>query len=141
MAVTYDDVEEKRLGRQAKIAQLADAKIENDLAEQEMELSKAEQDNETALDEALTQDAMDIIKEMDNIQAQGGDPMAIYNQLPVVIQGRVSELLSGAYKEEQDNQKLMEITPLNAQQPAQQQAIPQQQPANITEQAKQIAAL
>jgi hypothetical protein len=135
MAVSYDDIEERRLGRQARVAQLADAKIENDLAEQEMELSRAEQESETAIDEALTQDAMDIVKEMDNIQDQGGDPMAIYNQLPVVVQGRVSELLSGAYKEEQDNQKLMEITPLNK------QAAPQQQPANITEQAKQIAAL
>jgi hypothetical protein len=116
-----------------------------------MDLAIADQSSQTALDQALTQDAMDIIKEMDNIQNQGGDPMAVYNQLPAVVQGRVSELLSGAYKEEQDNQKLMEITPLNKQpvqqdeavqvNNQQQQAALQQQPANITEQAKQIAAL
>jgi len=134
MAVSYDDVEERRLGREAKIANLAENKLENSFAEQERQLTAEEQMLGEKEDAAMTEDAMAFIDQMDKIDSQGGDPMQVLQQLPPAMQERVIELLN-AEEDQQQPQQGQQFQPMP------QQAAPQQQPVNITDTAKQIAQL
>lgn len=135
MAVSYDEVEERSLGRESKIASLADSKIDNDLSEQEaiVDTEIAQQGADT--DDKLTQDALAVIEQMDIIQDQGGDPMEAYSQLPPVLQNKVSEILNGQQQQEPQQQQESQ----QQQEPQQQQ---QEQPQqSLTQQASGIAQL
>jgi len=173
MPVSYDDVEERKLGRQAKIAQLADQQLEESFAQQDRQLAAEEQAVAADRQNALMEDTIEIINQMDAISAQGGDPMELFNQLPPELQESVAmELSNQASADEEAAMGQFEPMPMNGagqgmmnpnnpnpgqpmmdgsgqgrgmgrQMMAQQQgqAMPQQQPVNITEQAKQIASL
>jgi len=131
MAVSYDDVEERALGRQAKIANLAEMQLDNEISDADRALNVEQQGLNEQADAAMTQDAAAFIEQMDQVHDNGGDPMEIFNRLPPEMQEKVSMLL------QQDSAPVQE----QEFQPMPQQAAPQQQPVNITDTAKQIAQL
>jgi len=159
MPVSYDDVEERRLGRQAKIAKLADQQLEESFADEDRRLAAEEQTLNEKTDSALTEDALAFIDQMNQVQDDGGDPMQVFEQLPPELQDRVAQLLSAPQDNSMEQFQPLPMNPNNPnpgqpmmdgsgqgrgigrQMMAQGQAMPQQQPVNITEQAKQIAAL
>ena len=132
MALTYDDLEKMKLGEQAKIDMAANQKIDNDLSQQELDLAKQEQDSSQQLDQSMTEDAMNAIQKMDELDKAGQDHMTYFNNLPPAIQDKVSEILLGSMDSEQ-TQKQQNFQPIQPQQEQQQQ--------DLTGQAKQIAQL
>jgi len=146
MAVTYDDLEEKKLGRQTKIAQLADAKIEDANAQESQMLDQEKAQLDQQEEEQMTQDAMRVIEQMDIAHAQGQDPMQIYSQMPEILQAKISELLQQRTAQQGEQQDGTDgainpaaITPQQSGAGIQPLARTQQGNANITDTARQIA--
>jgi TATA-binding protein-associated factor Taf7 len=126
MAVSYDDVEERELGRQAKIAKLANLQLENMITDEDRALAAEEQMLSEKKNAALTEDALAFIDEMDKAYDNGEDPMQIFKRLPPELQQKITEILQQSVQPQQQQQ---EFQPL-----PQQQAEP-----NTTNIAKQIA--
>jgi hypothetical protein len=140
-AVTYADVEEREIGKQTKISELADLKIENDIANQERELGAEEQMLSEKSDVAMTEDALAFIDQMDQIHDDGGDPMEMYDRLPPEMQERVSQLLNNERGVQEEQMEASPMDGFQAMPNPQEQGIPQQGNVNITDQAKRIATL
>lgn len=157
MAATYDDIENRQRGADKQISDLANLQLQDAVAEDEADMLKAEDDASQQEDNAMTEDALSVIEEMERLSAEGEDHTAYFENLPPVIQARVSELLSGslndAKAEQQELDKRQGFSPLEGgQQQAQPvpqdgipmeepQGIPQEQNANITDRARSIASL
>jgi len=121
MPLTYSDLEKMKLGEQAQIEQAANQKIEEGLNQQELQLDAEEQNAQAKNDEALTQDAMSVIQQMEQLDKDGKSHIKLFNSLPDVLKQKVTEILSQ-----------QSFNPIGGQ---------QQQEADLTQQAKQIAQL
>jgi len=119
MPLTYDDLEKMKLGEQAKIQQAAQQQLDEELSQKELELSKQEQEVQAKNDEALTQDALAVIQQMEQLDKDGKSHLKLYESLPDVLKQRVSEILAQ-----------QSFSPIQG-----------QQNVDLTQQAKQIAQL
>ena len=108
MALTYDDLEELKLGKQTKIAQLARQQLENELEDESRKVGAEEAVLAEKRDTALSEDALAIIDQMDQLYERGEDPMKVFQQLPPELQERVAQLLQerAAIEEEKQMQQL-----------------------------------
>lgn len=137
MAVTYDDIEEKNLGRQEKINQLADMKLMNDLADTEQNIAKEEAELDAKGDATLIEDAKQIVAEMDALRERGEDPMKLFEMLPPELQEGVTQLLSN--EEQQQSGATQEGMSMEQQGVPMMDAVQQQQPTNdLVAQAKEL---
>ena len=140
MAVMYDDLEEKKLGRQAKINEQANGMIESANAQEHEQLDQENRQLDNNDEAALEKDAMSVIQQMDAAHDQNQDPMQIFEQLPEVLQTKVSELLQQRNQQEADadsNPQQQAVTPDQGLEPL---ARTQQGNANITDTARNIAS-
>jgi len=141
MAVTYDDIEEKNLGRQEKINQLADMKLMNDLADTEQNIAKEEAELDAKGDATLMEDAKQIVAEMDALRERGEDPMKLFEMLPPELQEGVTQLLSN--EEQQQSGATQEGMSMEQQGVPMMDAVQQQQqPTNdLVAQAKELTTV
>jgi len=107
LAITYEDLDDQKLGRETRIANLADQKIAEVADQAELEAQEAELANmaEAEVDAKMLQEAQAIIDEMDRVYAQGGDPQQVLNKVPEELAQVVVQLLEQEIMEyEQNNQ-------------------------------------
>ena len=135
MPVTYADVKEKRLGREANIEREANLKLENELANEENNViaQEAQISQQGEQENSIDIEAQDALSQMERISQEGGDVEAFINTLDPAVQERVITIINGSNEEsgesEQINQQEQGFQPLQA----------PQQPVPVTQSAQQIA--
>jgi len=112
MPVTYDDVETLELGKKAKIDQLANLKLENDMAQADRQLDAEKQMLNEKQDSALTEDALAFIDEMDKAHDNGEDPMKIFQSLTPELQQRISEIFENKRGQQQNDGDMDDFQPM-----------------------------
>ena len=128
--VSYSDLEEQNLGRQAKIHQEATNQITEQAGQMQEENAIAEQELAVQAQGNNQEAAMNVISEMQLAEQNGQDPMALLESLPEELQNEVLAIIQGEMAQEQaqgnPNDGTMAEQPQQPQQELAQAAAPQQ---------------
>jgi hypothetical protein len=101
MPVSYADIEKKRLGELAMANQKAQELIANEAEQARIQNNIAEQ--QVSDEDSKTQEAMDAIDKMHQVEANGGNPLEVVQSLPEDLQIRVASIMKSEIEKSKGN--------------------------------------
>jgi len=148
MGVSYQDIQDKHEGQQLlqekRATDKADELMSAEIVRREEDLQKQEQEVDASHSEMDQQELMStakqVVAKMDELTANGEDPMELLAQLPPQVQDAVAMLLQDETVNQQEQPPVMtedQLMPSPASSMGGQQGgAVQQQPMNVTQQAQ-----